>query len=176
LYKEAPVKIPRPEFIVLYNGLEKAPEKWGMRLSDAFMGLETDEKPTLDLTVTAYNINYGQNELLLKRSGHLAGYAEFVAKVRENEAAMPLEQAVTEAIRYCIGNRILAPFLEEHGSEVLNMIFGEWDLDEFLEVRAEEAMEAAMEKAEAKYQPLLVEKERENQELRRKLREAGIEG
>ncbi|WP_232616858.1 Rpn family recombination-promoting nuclease/putative transposase, partial [Treponema primitia] len=40
LYKTALVKIPKPEFIVLYNGLEKAPEKWELRLSDAFMGLE----------------------------------------------------------------------------------------------------------------------------------------
>jgi regulator of replication initiation timing len=50
-------------------------------------------------------------------------------------------------------------------------------MDEFLEVRAEEAME----ETEAKYRPLLAEKDRENQalaleieELRQKLREAGI--
>jgi predicted transposase YdaD len=141
LYKKALVKVPKPEFIVLYNGLEKAPEKWELRLSDAFMGLEFDENPTLDLTVTAYNINYGRNAELLQRSESLAGYAEFIAKARENEAAMPKEQAVTEAVRYCIRNGILARFLEEHGSEVVNMLLNEWDQDEFLEVRAAEAME-----------------------------------
>jgi hypothetical protein len=72
------------------------------------------------------------------------------------------------------------------GSEVVNMLLSEWDWDEALEVRAEEAME----KTEAKYQPILAEKDRaletkdrenkalalENEELRRKLREAGIAG
>jgi hypothetical protein len=87
---------------------------------------------------------------------------------------MPLEQAVTEAVRYCIRNRILARFLEEHGGEVLNMVFGEWDWDETKEAWQEEARE----EAEAKYQPILAElaeKDRENQALRRKLQEAGID-
>ncbi len=105
------------------------------------MGLEAGEKISLDLIITVYNINYGQNTELLQRSENLAGYAQFVAKVRENGAAMPLEQAVTEAVRYCIRNRILASFLEEHGSEVVNMAFGEWDWDEAKEAWQEEARE-----------------------------------
>jgi hypothetical protein len=141
LYKEALVKVPKPQFIVLYNGLEKAPEKWELRLSDAYMGLEAEEKTALDLTVAVYNINKGQNAALLQRSESLAGYAEFVAKMRENVAAMPKDQAMAEAVRYCIRNGILASFLEEHGSEVVNMLLNEWDWDEFLEVRAEEARE-----------------------------------
>jgi hypothetical protein len=145
LYKGALVKIPKPEFIVLYNGLEEMPEKQELRLSDAFLGLEVGENPTLDLTVMVYNINKGRNAALLQRSECLAGYAEFVARARENEAAMPKEQAVTEAVRYCIRNGILASFLEEHGSEVVNMLLSEWDQDEFLEVRAEEAMEKGRE-------------------------------
>jgi hypothetical protein len=138
LYKTALIRIPKPEFIVVYNGLEEAPEKWEMRLSDAFIGLEADEKTALDLTVTAYNINYGQNEELLQNSEYLSGYAQFIAKVRENEAAMPLEKAVPEAIRYCIKKGILSSFLEEHSSEVQNMIYGDWDLDEAKEFWREE--------------------------------------
>jgi hypothetical protein len=155
LYKETLVKVPKPEFIVLYNGLEKAPEKWELRLSDAFLGLEAEEKTALDLTVTTYNINKGQNAALLQRSESLAGYAEFVAKMRENVATMPKEQAMAEAVRYCIRNGILARFLEEHGSEVINMLLNEWDWDEFLEVRAEEAMEKGEKKGEAKVLELI---------------------
>jgi hypothetical protein len=139
LYKDTLVKVPKPEFIVLYNGLEKMPEKQELRLSDAFIGLDSDKRTALDLTVAVYNINKGWNAELLQRSEHLAGYAEFVAKVRENEAAMPKEQAVTEAVRYCIRNGILASFLEEHGSEVVNMVLSEWNLDEAKEVWQEEA-------------------------------------
>jgi hypothetical protein len=145
VYKDALVKIPKPEFIILYNGLEETPEKWELRLSDAFIGLEAGEKISLDLTVTVYNINYGQNKGLLQRSEHLAGYAQFIAKVREYTAAMPLEQAVTEAIGYCIQNGILATFLEERSSEVRNMLFGEWNWDEAKEVWQEEAMEKGRE-------------------------------
>jgi hypothetical protein len=155
LYKEAPVKIPKPAFIVLYNGLEKAPEKWELRLSDAYMGLEPGEKTALDLTVAVYNINKGQNAALLQRSESLAGYAEFVAKMRENVAAMPKEQAMAEAVRYCIRNGFLARFLEEHGSEVINMLLDKWDWDEAKEVWQEEAMEKGEKKGEAKVLELM---------------------
>jgi hypothetical protein len=76
-----------------------------------------------------------------------------------------------------VWNGILAGFLGEHGSEVMNMLLEEWDLDEAKEAWREEVWELA----EAKYQPViaakdhaLMEKERENEELRRKLWEAGI--
>jgi hypothetical protein len=141
LYREAPVKIPRPEFIVLYNGPEEAPEYWEQRLQDAFMDAGDDRTIPLDLTVKVYNINKGRNGALLQRSEHLAGYAEFVAKVRENRASLPLYEAVRGAIRYCVNNHILAEFLEEHGSEVMNMLLEEWNLDEAKEAWREEALE-----------------------------------
>jgi hypothetical protein len=102
-----------------------------------------ERKACLDLTVQVYNINKGRNEALLQRSEHLAGYAEFVAKARENQRSMPLDQAVTAAVRYCVNNRILAEFFEEHGSEVVNMLLEEWDWDVAKEVWREEAMEEA---------------------------------
>ena len=86
---------------------------------------------------------------------HLAGYAEFVARVRENEKGMPLGEAVTRAIRGCIREGILAGFLEENSSEVRNMLLEEWNWEEAKEVWWEEAREMA----EAKYQPVLAEKD-----------------
>jgi hypothetical protein len=77
---------------------------------------------------------------------------------------------------------ILAEFLKEHGAEVMNMVLTEWNLEEAKEVWQEEAMEETWKLAEAKYQPVLVEKDRaltekdrEIAELRRKLRGAGID-
>jgi hypothetical protein len=58
------------------------------------------------------------------------------------------------------------------------MAFGEWDWDEAKAAWQEEAWEAAVEKTEAKYQPVLAElaeKDHAIQELRRKLQEAGID-
>jgi hypothetical protein len=187
LYKDALVKIPRPEFIMLYNGKDETPDQWEEWLSWAYMETEGNEKISLDLTVTMYNINKGRNPELLSRSKHLAGYAEFVAQVREREKAMPLEQAVADAVRHCIRNGVLADFLEEHSSEVKNMLLEEWNWDDAKEAGREEATEDTWKLAEAKYQPVIAEKERaitekdrenqairrENEELRRKLPEAG---
>jgi flagellar biosynthesis/type III secretory pathway protein FliH len=58
---------------------------------------------------------------------------------------MPLAPAVTEAVRSCVRDGILADFLEEHGSEVLNMLLEEWNWEEAKEVWWEEAMEKGME-------------------------------
>jgi hypothetical protein len=173
LYKDALVKIPRPEFIVLYNGTDDTPDKWEERLSEAYMEVEGNTRISLDLVVTVYNINKGRNPELLNRSGNLAGYAEFVARVRENEKAktMPLKEAMTEAARSCIRDGVLASFLKEHGSEVVNMLLEEWNWDEAKEVWQEEAMEKGMEMAEAKYQTVIAEKDREIAELRRKLQD-----
>jgi hypothetical protein len=62
------------------------------------------------LVVTVYNINKDRNKELLSRSENLAGYAEFVAQVRENQKTMSLEAAVTEAVRRCVRDGILADF------------------------------------------------------------------
>jgi hypothetical protein len=167
LYKDTLVRLPEPEFIVLYNGKEDTPDQWEEGLSTAFSGAEGEHKTALDLRVKMYNINKGRNAELLKRSESLAGYAEFVAQVREREGAMSLEQAVAEAIRHCARNGVLAGFLSEHGSEVMNMLLDEWNLDEAKEVWFKEGWE----KAEAKCQPVIAEKDREILELRQKLQE-----
>jgi hypothetical protein len=147
LYKETRIKIPKPEFIVFYNGTDDTPDQWEERLSDAFMETGGDTKPSLDLVVRVYNINKDRNKELLSRSESLSGYAEFVAQVRANQkAGMSLEDAVTEAVRRCIRDGILTPFLEEHGSEVMNMLLHEWDWDVAKEVWQEEAMEKGLEK------------------------------
>jgi hypothetical protein len=178
LYKDALVKIPTPEFIVLYSGTEETPDRWEERLSSAFMETEGGAKTCLDLTVTMSTINKGRSQELLSRSVHLAGYAEFVARARENEKTMPRDEAITEAVRQCIRQGILADFLGKHGSEVMNMLLEEWNWDEAKEVWREEVWE----QAEAKYGLVLAEKDRENQaikreneELRRKLLEAGVD-
>jgi hypothetical protein len=84
---------------------------------------------------------------------------------------MSPNQAATEAVRICIRDGVLAPFLEEHGSEVVNMLLEEWNWDEAKEVWQEEVWEMA----EAKYQPVIEAKNRENEWLRQKLQEAGID-
>lgn len=55
LYRKKLLKIPRPTFIVFYDGKEDFPEYQEMKLSDAFLG--DDDEIALQLTVRVYNIN-----------------------------------------------------------------------------------------------------------------------
>jgi hypothetical protein len=63
----------------------------------------------------------------------------FIDKVREYQKKIKtLEKAFKSAIKYCIENNILKDYLEANASEVLNMLLGEWDQDEAIEVAREE--------------------------------------
>ena len=46
----------------------------------------------------------------------------------------------TNAIRYCIAHDVMGEFLSQNGSEVENMLFTEWNMEEALAVTAEEAL------------------------------------
>jgi hypothetical protein len=149
LYREKLLVIPRPEFIVLYNGPRHYPDKMTLRLSDAFEkidGPKGNTPPELELAVTVYNINKGHNEEILQKCEKLRSYSTFVDKIRENRKTMPLDEAMKSAIEYCIENNILSSFLLERSSEVFNMLLNEWNWDDAKEVWQEEAAEEATEK------------------------------
>ena len=71
----------------------------------------------------------------------MSGYNELIAEVNKNRQTMELAEAVEAAIKSCVERNILVYFLEKHASEVLNMLFTEWNLDDALEVAREEARE-----------------------------------
>jgi hypothetical protein len=146
LYRTARVEIPTPEFIVLYNGIAPFPDKSGKKiykLSEAFAS-----KPgvlPLELIVTAYDINDGQNSELLSKCKTLHDYAVFIAKARgfEKDGASKSD-AVEKAIDYCVNNHVLADYLKENGSEVLNMLLQEWNWDTAFRIQREEGRQEGM--------------------------------
>ena len=144
-YKPNLVEIPRPEFIVLYNGEKEHPDYKILKLSDAFKdieGLKLSDSSVipLELIVQVYNINHGHNSEILKRSETLDEYSIFIDKIREYQKKIKtLEKAFESAIKYCIENNILKDYLEAHASEVLNMLLGDWNQEEYVEVMCEEA-------------------------------------
>jgi hypothetical protein len=162
LYGRKKIFIPQPEFIVLYNGTEPYPDEALLKLSDAFvdaesLGISRERLPDLELTANIYNINRGHNDPIIRRCEKLGGYSTFIAKVREYEAELAggrkpqklsdeeKEKAMTKAIRWCIDQNILKPFLETHGSEVVNMLMSEWKLEDALVVEREEGREEGRE-------------------------------
>jgi len=89
-----------------------------------------------------YNINKGRNQEILSKSKTLDSYNRFIDKIREYQKKIKtLEKAFKSAINYCIENNILKDYLEANASEVLNMLLGDWNKDEYIEVRCEEARE-----------------------------------
>ena len=151
LYQTKLEKIPRPEFIVLYNGTDTFPEQKDLKLSDAFMAIENfkianiNELP-MELIVKVYNINPGYNPQILEKSSTLSGYSIFIGKIRENLLdSKTLDESLNFAVKYCIDNNVLKNFLEAHSSEVTNMLITEWNWDEALDVRYEEGFEQGIE-------------------------------
>ena len=146
-YKKARVSLPAPHFYVFYNGTMAAPEKWTMCLSDAF----EENEHTLELVVTAYNINYEENKELLEKCHDLKCYSIFVNQVRQELAAkQTLRQAVASAIRYCKDNDLLTDyFARKEQEEVFDMVSFKWDWNRAMEVRVAEAAEEAAAKATA---------------------------
>jgi hypothetical protein len=144
--------IPRPEFFVLYNGTAPCPDEWILKLSDAFenagmLGLSEGGPVDLELVVRVININQGRNEGIVRRSRILSGYSAFIAKVREYErAGADREEALKSAVLYCREHGILKAFLEEHGTEVMNMLITEWNWDDAKEVWYNEGREEGLEK------------------------------
>jgi len=152
-YQKKLIKIPRPKFIVLYNGIEKYPDYSELKLSDAFMDvkglkIKSPDKIPLELIVQVYNINHGHNQEILKKCKTLDNYSIFVDKLQEfQKKGIKLEKSIKSVINYCIDNDILRKYLKEHGSEVIKMIFGdgEYDRDMDIAVNRREAREEGME-------------------------------
>jgi hypothetical protein len=150
IYRSTLITIPTPEFHVLYNGAKDYPDEVTLRLSDAFKRVDIPEVrklPMLDLAVSVLNINVGHNEKILEKCEILRGYAAFIGQVRDNQkAGLSLQDAITAAIDFCVTNDILVEYLENNGSEVHNMIFTEFNLEEAKEVWIEEGIEKGMKK------------------------------
>ncbi|GBU26699.1 hypothetical protein R84B8_00209 [Treponema sp. R8-4-B8] len=123
------IKIPRPEFIVLYNGMENYPDYSELKLSDAFMDVEGlklkgIDKTPLELIAQVYNINQGHNSEILKKCETLDNYSIFVDKLQEfRKNGHKLDESIKPVIEYCIENNILKKYLQEHGSEVINILY-----------------------------------------------------
>jgi predicted transposase YdaD len=156
IYHRKLQKIPSPEFIVLYNGREEYPDHKELRLSASFKDTEKlkrrtglnggNERAQVELTVQVYNINQGRNPQMLKRSEHLNGYSLFIGKIKEYSGYLTLEESVKTAVRYCIEQNVLREFLEKLGSEVDNMLFYDFSVEEIAEIRGDERYEEGLER------------------------------
>ena len=156
LYRKTLIKLPRPQFIVLYNGTAAYPNEATLRLSDAFEKVEGFEDIFLELVVKVYNINEGRNTEMTSRCEELRCYAYFVSRARYHEDAERKRSpeldktvianiAIRKAIQDCMDKSLLVDFWDNLSTKEINMLGSEWDLNIAIEVESEEAREEGRE-------------------------------
>jgi len=150
VFQKKLIKIPTPEFIVLYNGNKPYDDQKTLRLSDAFKdieGLKVDKSILpLELVARVYNINKGHNQQMLEKSKTLEGYSLFIGKIKEMKTKnLTLAESIKYAVKYCLENDILTKFLRVHEGEVINMILDDLSTDEWLDLSFEEGLEQGIE-------------------------------
>lgn len=140
LYREKQIQIPTPEFYSFYNGKKNHPAEKILKLSDAY--LEKTDSPMLELIVREINVNPSAKHPLLEQSRAMREYSTFIERTREYAAQGLLGRAALQsAIEGCIRDGIMSEFLRHHGSEVINMLFTKYNVEDALEVRGEERFE-----------------------------------
>ena len=145
IYHEKRVRLPKPKYIVFYNGTKNQPDSMELKLSDCFENTD-NEAPCLECTATMLNINYGHNQELMKHCRRLEEYSIFVQCVREYIQSEPsVEDALGKAIDTCIHQDVLADFLKKHRAEVTNMILTTYDKDLYEKTLKEDAREEGRE-------------------------------
>lgn len=129
IYSEKLIKIPTPQYYVFYNGKKKIGDKVILKLSDAFSAPQNEGQ--FEWTATVLNINKGHNEELLSKCQILKEYVILIDRINENQKKYDsVEEAVENAVSYCIKNNILQDFLTEHKAEVIMSLLTEYDEEE----------------------------------------------
>lgn len=138
------VRLPRPTFVVLYNGKRAVADRETLLLSSAYEG-----KGCIEVEAELVNVNEGHNQELMDACAALRGYARFVGLTREYHEAqgLPLGEACDRAADRCIEEGLLVDYLQRRWKDVREMFVFGYTLEE-LEAMREEA-EARAEEAEA---------------------------
>ena len=135
LYNKRLITFPKPKFFVLYDGDKYEPLLKKMRLSDAFDG----NNDSLELVVTAFNINFDLPQPLLQKCPYLSDYSTLVGKVKEGiRLGLSRRDAIRRAVKFCLDHGIMGNYLVEHSEEVFNMLALEWNMNDALQARFED--------------------------------------
>ena len=143
IYGEKLLKLPTPQYVVFYNGMDEHEDEEILKLSDAF---DTQEKPEgYEWTARMLNINYGRNQKLMEKCRPLREYAIFSDKVRKYMCQCnSIEEAVNHAVEDCIAQGVMAEFLKSHRGEVLDVCITEYNEEKVMDAIWEEGHQEGM--------------------------------
>lgn len=149
LYRHKRILIPTPEFYVFYNGDAVYPPEEVLKLSDSYL-VKTPE-PMLELKTKVININLPVNHRILEQCRPLYEYSWFIEHIRMYmRGGMDRDAAIRNTVTDCERNGIMAEFMREHGSEVSNMLFTQFNMEDALKANYEEGFEDGFEDGEEK--------------------------
>lgn len=136
LYSTATIKLPAPEFYMIYTGKQKYNKEY-ISISDLFEEqYRSDEFLKLNVKV------------IQKEDEHniLGGYIAFVKKAEELKEAgnKPLE-AIKSAIEWCLKNGILIEFIKARRNEVMSLMTEEWTIENEVQSALERGIEQGIE-------------------------------
>lgn len=118
-----------------------------MKLSDAY--LEKTESPMLELTVKIININLPVSHPILGQCRPLYEYSRFIQKIKDHLGnGANRGEAIILAMADCEREGIMTDFLKEHGTEAVNMLFTEFNMEDALDVRYEEGQKDGIQKGQ----------------------------
>lgn len=158
IYSRKLIKLPRPQYIIFYNGTEEQPEEKYLRLSDAFEPAGNGEEPMLECIAKQININYGYNQKLLDTCKRLHDYSYFINEIRANIAeGLILSEAISQAMDTCIRKEILVDILSKQRSEVYDMLLTEFDEERYERTIRQDALEEGEERLNKLIEILLSE-------------------
>ena len=156
IYSRKLIKLPRPQYIIFYNGTEEQPEEKYLRLSDAFEPAGNGEEPMLECIAKQININYGYNQKLLDTCKQLHDYSYFINEIRANiTEGFILSEAISQAMDSCIRKEILVDILSKQRSEVYDMLLTEFDEERYERTLRQDALEDGIEKGENRLNKLI---------------------
>ena len=101
------------------------------------------------------NINLPENHPILTKCRPIYEYSWLIQEIKKGIAnGLGRDEAIIGGIKAAKKNGVLVDFLKEHGSEVLNMIFTQFNMEDALEVRGEEKFQEGLEAGLAKGETL----------------------
>lgn len=147
IYSRTPVSLPAPQCVVFYNGDDKMEDEQYLRLTDAFADEQGKKTAScLELTVRVLNINYGHNRQLMSDCGRLEDYSRFVDCIKRNcRDGLATDEAVENAVIYCLEHDILSDILLLFRAEVKKMLLTEYNEKKYMKMFRKEAREEGLE-------------------------------
>ena len=140
LYGKKLARLPVPKLVTFYNGTEGADDRV-LKLSDAFAPGTDAREADIEVRVRMININYGTDESLLTSCRPLKEYAWLIARIREHQQSMGIEEAVDRAIREIPEDFEIREFLIGHRAEVKDMCITEYNEAKTMQMIREEGRE-----------------------------------